>query len=217
MAKHDDGSGIISYDSFDELLEDQRRAHEAAMANMTASQRGIPIGGYACNLSAMDDKDGPPIFGCIQSTAEVRAWHQLYYGIGDLEAARAILAERAEFDPPSRPGEPGSWKEDGFASAEEAIQDAVLRHVDSWTSGYLFGTWLSAWEPRGEPGSAHASVCVPISREVWLEAKAHGGYVSTASAHEISAAIGFVRAEIQAREGATEGEGDDDADVSKDG
>lgn len=220
MAKHDDGSGVVSYDSFEEMLEDQRRAHEAAMENMTASQRAIPLGGYALNLSHMDGKDGPPIFGCIQSPEEVAAWHRLYYGIGtpaELEAARVVLAERGEFDPPNYPKDPAGegWKEDGYATGEEAIQTVVTDHIDSWTNGYLFGKWLSAWEPEGELGSAHASVCVEVSERCWLEAKEHGGYISEASAEEVAQAIRVVRAEIKAREGEPEGEGDDDSDVNR--
>lgn len=212
MAKHDDGSGVISYDSFEEMMADQQRAHDEAMKNMVPSQRAIPVGGYACNLTHL--KDLGPIFGCIQSVEEVAAWHQLYYGIGDLEEARAVLAVRGEFEPPNHPGGEDSWKEDGFASAQDAIDDAVGTHLSSWASGYLFGTWLSNMEPRGELGSAHASVCVQISREAWLDAKAHGGYVSMATADEISAAMKVVREEFQAREGATEGEGDDHSDVN---
>lgn len=218
MAKHDNGGGIISYDSFEEMQADQRRAHEAALKNMTASQRAIPLGGYACNLSNL--RDLGPIFGVIQSAEEVRAWHELYCRVGDLAAARAVLAQRGEFDPPSRWPKVGTdlvevWQEDGFDTAQEFIDYYVAQHVGSWTDGYLFGTWLSNLCPEGELGSAHASVCVPISAEVYADAKAHGGYVHTNSAAEIAEAMRVVAVEQKAREGATEGEGNDDQDNSE--
>ena len=220
MAKHDDGSGVVSYDSFEEMMADQQRAHDEAMENMTESQRAIPLGGYAINLSHMGDKDGPPIFGCIQSPAEVEAWNRLYYGVGtpeQLGAALGVLTERGEFDPPNYPKAPGAeaWKEDGYATGEDAIAAAVADHIDSYNRGYLFGKWLSAWEPDGELGSAHASVCVQVSEQCWLEAKEYGGFISEASAEEVAQAIKVVRAEIKAREGEPEGEGDDDSDVNR--
>ena len=211
MSKHIDPSSpnIVAYDSYEEMMADQQQAHDAAVSNITESQRSIPLGGYACNIVHLADLG--PIFGAVQSAEEVRAWHELYAGIGDADAARAVLAERGEFDLPMAPGDPARkvWEDDGFATAEEFIDYYVQQHLNSYADGYLFGTWMSNLEPDGELGSAHASVCVPIDRETYLDAKANGGYVSEASAHKISAAMIVVRDELKAREGTTEGEGDD--------
>jgi hypothetical protein len=210
MAKHDDGSGIIAYDSFEELLEDQQEAHDAAVANTTDSQRTIALGGYACNIAHLNDFG--PIFGAVQSVREVEAWHQLYYGIGDPSIAQQVLAERGIFKPPRTLGDPESraWAEDGFASAQEAIDYYIAQHERSYADGYLFGWWLSNVEPDGELGSNHASVCVPISEEIYRDAAANGGYVSQASAVQISAAMKVLAEEYRVREDHNrQGEGDD--------
>lgn len=201
------GGQVVSYDSYEELMEDQRKAHEAAMANMTPSQRAIPLGGYAVNLSGVPDHS--PIYGAIKSPAEERAWHRLHYGVGD-ERDLAVLAERGIFQPPRTIGDPAdqSWKEDGFATATEAIDYYVESLIERWTNGYLTGFWSSDWEPRGELGDAHASVCVQIDEETYRDGFEHAGFCSEANAVKIAAAIAVVRQETRAREGTTEGGGD---------
>lgn len=217
MAKRTEpGSNIIAYDSFEEMQADQQRAHDAAMENMTESQQVIPLGGYAINLSHLDNPEIGPIYGAIQSVAELVAWHELYAGVGDLDAARAVLAERGVFDPPRTigSGDPATWEEEGHLTAQSWLDYYVTQHVESWVNGYLFGTWFSAIE-EGELGSAHKSVCVETTAEVYQDAQEHGGKISVEHAGEVSAAIRAIRAEHQARKGATEGEGDDDTDSDR--
>lgn len=205
----EDFGHVRSYDSFEEMQEDMQRRHDEAMENMTPSQRAIGYGDYACNISVIEEVG--PVFGTVQTIAEVRAWHLLYYGSGYPEEARAVLAHRGIFEPPSTlPGpDDRPWEDDGFSSAEEATEYYVNQHIESWKNGYLFGHWFSNIETDGELGSAHASVCVPISEEVYLDAKANGGYVSMEHGEEIVHAIRRVQMEMAEKEAMQGGEGDD--------
>lgn len=208
MAKHDHGDGVITYDSFEEMQEDMAARHKAAVENTVPLQKTIELGGYACNVNHL--REVGPIFGAIQSAEECRAWHQIFYGTGDQDAARAVLAERNEFPPPDRQGGKEAWEGDGFDSAEAAVTYYVSEHIHSFTEGYLFGNWLSPACPEGELGSGHASVCVPISREAYLDGKEHGGYMARPeTAVEINDAIMTVFAQHEQR---SQGEGDDNPD-----
>lgn len=207
----EDFGHVRSYSSFEEMQADLAERHEAAMANMTSSQRAIGYGDYACNISMVEEIG--PVYGTVQSLAEVRAWHDLYYGSGDAEEAKYILARRGIFDPPSTlPGpDDRPWEDDGFSSAAEATEYYVNQHIGSWENGYLFGFWFSNIETKGELGSAHASVCVPISEEVYFDAFTHGGYVTVEHGEEIVHAIRTVQMEMAEKE-AMRGGGDDSGD-----
>lgn len=202
---------VRSYGSFEEMQEEMATARAAAIANLTPSQRAIMPGDYAVNIQFLDNPDIGPIFGAVQSVAELIAWHRLFYGLGseeEQERDRGILAERGCFKPP-REASPNSWKDEGHASAVDAIGYYVNHHLEQHADGYLFGWWFSAIED-GELGSNHASVCVPIDRETFEDARAHEARIHTASADKIAAAMRRVVAEYGAREGQnTEGEGDD--------
>lgn len=205
------GMVIVSgFNSFEEQVEYMRQKREAAISNIVPLQRTIELGGYACNVQHLGNPDIGPIFGAIESAEEVAAWNQLYYGVGDLEAARRVLAKRNEFPPPSTVHEPGKeyWKEDGFESGEQAVQDAVTNHITEYLDGYLFGNWLSKACPESELGSGHASVCIPVSQEVYLDAKANGGLISWEHATELNATLSVLRTQLKEAE-ENRGEGDD--------
>lgn len=163
---------VTSYDSWDEMVADQQAKEEAANARITPTQQAITYGDYVANVSSIEQVG--LVFGHLQTLEECRAWHESYY-------ART-----------------GAWEDDGFASLQEAVEDAVERLAESHERGYLYSSnWFSASFMEGEPGDAHRSVLVPISQTIYDFAADHEGKITAEMVAEFMATFAQVCLEIE--------------------
>jgi hypothetical protein len=183
---------IRTYDSFDEMLADQRQAEEAANSRVIPLQETITFGDYVINLSSIAESG--PVYGRLQTEEESAALHREYY-------------ERR----------PDDLAEDGYATVEEAIAGAWEPIAEQRTRGYIWGTWFSPMFPEGELGSAHISVCIPISKEVYDDAREHDGSVSEDHAAEVEAIWKEANRQHQALMSAKSAEPIGEGDVNTDG
>lgn len=145
----DESPFVVTYDSFEEMLEDQRRKEEAANAAVLPIQAEKVV--WDSYAAAYHVATGTWIYGRIWSREELR------------EKNTVPLEEAQEY---------------GYESVEAFLDAEDERWQEIYGRGYRTGTWFSTMDPicagPGEIGDHHISGLWPISKEIFEEAKAAG-------------------------------------------
>lgn len=144
---------IRGYDSYEEMQADMARAEAQANAGLMPEQ-----------IALRDD------------TEVDRYWFRPYPEMGMLifgvawgfKSACEVSAKYVPDIP-----QPDSRLDEYEESLDEAVYE-IRSMVESRKRGYLRGWAYSMVEPEGEPGSTHVANTMPISREAFEEARAHG-------------------------------------------
>jgi hypothetical protein len=141
---HTDGSGFISFNSLEEMLEWQAARHEEAMARLTAEQKAMctrPDEIYWFRLWPEPHQD-IAIFGHFLSHADYTA----------------TIEEKIRQEP---------------EDAEEWRMEIAMR-AEKQHNGYLFGEAYSMVAPEGELGSTHVAQVIGITETMFAQAQMCG-------------------------------------------